>query len=1461
MSDFGLFEADEVAQNEPRRQARTAARQLEAAIDVVRSQFGRFLMGATGIDEFGDRWHLSKHDIRVAVEPYVFPATGTMRRIQNAMKQDWKLSHPYKVALSHDEAGFGSMPEGDGPPKNQDLDETYHPSSGNLDPSPDWEGYKSRVDQDGPEKVQANDFTPGGDSGSDRREAARLVADIYTDFARSNGLRVASLDTLDLYASTGIHDADYRLLQSMIIRQAECDEDCDDEDDSDDESEDGDSGSESEAPEGDSDDSDSEDDAEGDDEAPDFGGDDAAEDFGDSGEDEDFGGEDAGGETFTVPEQAPELSPELMAEIPQDDAGGSAPVPPEVIDSLLGLPEGTIEQLLLEEVEQGGDSGMSGGLMPQGGGDDFFGGGGDDEQGPPPRVGRRRRADAYHITNLGDLAGDRTNPDDPAYYADKDGFVPQPGDRHEDFTHPAGGAYDPEYVDSRDGGSNWDDWVSDAQRATDRAERRNAARQFWAAPDETEEAIRARHEKEYQDSLRDRFNRPTPLDENNLWGQPTAVGRNPMDGWWTASRQFWAGEDDEQSDSSGGGQQAAPAQDPAAPQGGMAGGIDPNAMGGGQMMPPPGSQAVQPPQPPAPLENQPAEDALLDTANQAIMQMIDRETQEYQQIIDPLSQALQAIQFAQQVEQSEHPMDVTPPQGTVDVSPSAAPGGQAPQQPMQQQAMRRQAKVETALRNAAALIASRYRLSATGHQMLVEATLGRRGYEHVVEALRLVPPESRKAPAIHMAHLFAAGNQRFNKEVFLRTVMAGTASRGRLPFDLPRRSAGETWTNTSTMDAFEFPNAGEVTEVTDAMTVNDLPKMNGGHVSNLRGGASQRAVDRFQRWQKRQQQMGLPTTQGEAAIHNFLQTSKPYKKRVGDEAAGMIHREQGLQPDAPKLPKAKPLKAVNPVLEKAKPKSAPAPAAPKAARLAGSFFLDGPNDDDPADDPSSLHCSRCGHTAPGASDDDDVMCPKCPGAVMDYQFYGHDTTRLVSDFLENPDSDYGDALFEELKHRSSQGDRNAADLVENNPRQGEAEPDAFDVLRHPSSQGKGTGEAHGGRPIPGEDYELPFDADPRLNRGLLSRRRGTLTRMGKGEGPHTVHIDRHLIDDDYFDSLEHDEFLEPEQVIEHHPSRDAAMRRLQDIADSWGTQMTPYSDGIGDQEGLERFLLEGPEEGESQGVVGIRRRDVPGADYQIPADEHPLVNRTLQSNRQASFFTRRVPGWRWDDHLNGYISKEGRAFTCSCGQKVAAPSYKTCSCGKIWNVYAIGDTHHLASDSAEMFIAREIPVRPGVVMANRKMAGGLSQYQVTTPSGTRIWHAESPEHAAEQHSSAFEGDPDEEILDIQRGGPSSHDDTPVPGKRIKQPSSRPKNREGNVVASAQKSHRELLAEIERLADWTKYDDPEDPVVKTYGKPKPPSTRIPAQPQDWASREFTGPNKGQWREPEGTALPRTKRRKK
>jgi hypothetical protein len=861
-----MFESDEASEAEPRLAARTASMRLEAAIDEVRSKFGRFLIAATGIDEFEDRWHLSKNDIRASVEPMVFPNTGTMRRIQNAMKSDWKLAHPYKLAIDHDDAGFGSMPEGDGPPKNLHLDKTYHPSSGNLIPSPDFEGWKNSVDQGGPEKVEANDFTPGGDSGSDKHarrrqaifqtfpnedayqrsiedhqdaerarnappqdpikfsdedvaylkglgqtpaqgggafpdwesyhnhhgasrkidvEAAKMVADIYTDFAQSNGLRVASLDTLDHYASTGIAEADYRMLESMILRTAEACEDDDEKeesDESDSESDSSDSESDSEAPK--ASESDDDDDSDSEDEEYDFGGSDDSEGDSDSDDDsddeeydfgggDDSGGEDqGGGQSYTVPDQAPELDPQMLNEIPHDNPQGAAPVPPNVIDSLLGLPEGTIEQLLLEEVEQGqggapeqgggdpgfgGDQGGFGGPdqgAPQGGGDDFLGGGGDDAEQEPPRVARRRQAKDYGrkcsecksnntdyssstndydcydcgatfkpysnpkkspekesrlrqaikdtrgrdqsrgwaIDQLDDPSAkdlsdeelqNRLHEDmgkDPEYWNEKEsrrrtaleeGETPTLGplqgpmdlgygdadfpeslrpQSEDDLDMPMVDKLTQQYHDdpfrkhgpeldpaaghagfgefSHFGPDSWDydaiNRMTDARQEHERGRTsRRSARQFWAAPDESEGDLMGRQQRQQRDAIDTKFG-PAPQAKPNIQelyaraqggdreAYSTLKGLYQQRGW-TAARRFWAADGDQepQEDPSGGEQP--PQGDPSQ------GGGDPAAMGGGQpMMPPPGSQSVAPPAPAQPLENQPAEDALLDTANQII---------------------------------------------------------------------------------------------------------------------------------------------------------------------------------------------------------------------------------------------------------------------------------------------------------------------------------------------------------------------------------------------------------------------------------------------------------------------------------------------------------------------------------------------------------------------------------------------------------------------------------------------------------------------------------------------------------------------------------------------------------------------------------------------------------------------------------------------------------------------------
>ena len=1447
MSDFGMFESDEAAANEPRLAAKTAARHLEAAIDTVRAQFGRFLQGATGIDEFGDRWHYSKHDIRAAVEPYVFPATGTMRRIQNAMKADWKLAHPYKLAggernlspeeahamfdsghdpygpsriyaempdgqitgikshqhvdrsaangdriylkenagegrirqaLSHDEAGYGQMST-QNTRRNQDLDETYHPSSGNLIPQGDFEGWKNSVDQGGPEKVESHAFTPGGDSGSNKHarrwlqadgeagsqpvggaswdgpgtggvvdmnsepaagsispepglptyetrsarrrqagdheidnggpdmvnpytglsggphnvnpgwndgdpttrsweplqplgsrkiadvEAAKLVADIYTDFARSNGMRVASMDSLDAYASTGIADTDYRILANLIrIAEEEKAADEDEADDSEGEdTEDYDFGGDDdagddEAPESDDDDEDGDGDHDDDDHHTE-----------DDDEDYDFGGGDAGGgQQYTVPEQAPQLPPEMIGEIPQDDTDGSAPVPPEVIDSLLGLPPGTIEQLLLEEVEQGaqgGEEGLSGGPMPpqgdpgmggapQGGGDDFFGQGGDDAEQEPPRVARRRQSIL----------------DRPGGYGPNLDYAIQRGKDREQELKQMTRSDIAQMVDPETG--------EPIKGTSVLVSRRNAARRFWAADGD-------------QEPQEDPSGGEQPPQ-----GDPTQGGGDPA-----------------------------------------AGGMDPAAMGGG-MMPPPGSGAVAPPAPPQPLENQPAEDALLDTANQAIMQMIDQETAEYQQIIAPLSQALQAVQMAQQVEQAEHPMDVTPPQGTVDVAPSAAPGGAAtPQQQLahlirQQQRPQRQAKKVRTLRNAAHLIARTYGVS---ERMLIQA-MGRRHYEHVAEAFHILPPQALRSPevqaaALHIANMFAAENTMFNKNAFMQSVI-GPASGSRLPFDRPR-TAGETWKNTSTMDIYEHRGAGVQPEITDNMPINNLPDMPGASKHSALTPRQADLMTKLRGWMQRQQDAGN-NRGGDAMADQYL-SEHP---KIGPRGSGQVHQVFNADPHAP------------------------------------------------------------GDKAP----------PKVP--------------------------------------------------------------------------------------------EVP-----------VLKAKNPVTKRG-----------------------------------------------------SWGE---------------------------------------------------------WEPTKQASFFTRRVPGWKWDDHLSGYLSKEARDFACSCGQKVASPSYKTCGCGKVWNVYAIGDSHHLASDTAEVYIAREIPVRPGVIMANRKLAEGYTpppsygdgdyhpgepsahDYSADTPhngvlrdyhnfldQATDGWHSgEAMDHYIDTHDigpderkileqhrqdwmsprgmtredkvnlmstphqswnpddkqdpfdprligasrrqakdggctcwegyervpgtepcasgscrkktgarklagdgmsyedamahidqalaegehvdrstgdwrNTFCGHPGCEA-EIEGDVDSLHDDTPFKDRRNNLQGTdghhhfpeewTEKYREGAVV-QAQQSHAELVAMIDKLADWTKYDSP-DP-INDMGKSKPASTSVPKPPKDWATRLPKGdPSKkgGTWTPP---TIPRAKK---
>lgn len=112
----------------------------------------------------------------------------------------------------------------------------------------------------------------------------------------------------------------------------------------------------------------------------------------------------------------------------------------------------------------------------------------------------------------------------------------------------------------------------------------------------------------------------------------------------------------------------------------------------------------------------------------------------------------------------------------------------------------------------------------------------------------------------------------------------------------------------------------------------------------------------------------------------------------------------------------------------------------------------------------------------------------------------------------------------------------------------------------------------------------------------------------------------------------------------------------------------------------------------------------------MPRSKQPI---TTKMPKSASFFTRKVAGWEWDDHLNGYLASKNTPFTCKCGSKHPVPSYSTCKCGKIYNSYVIGTGGDNHQASVEKFICREIPVRDNVIVANRKTAkdGGCTCWE------------------------------------------------------------------------------------------------------------------------------------------------------
>jgi hypothetical protein len=128
-----------------------------------------------------------------------------------------------------------------------------------------------------------------------------------------------------------------------------------------------------------------------------------------------------------------------------------------------------------------------------------------------------------------------------------------------------------------------------------------------------------------------------------------------------------------------------------------------------------------------------------------------------------------------------------------------------------------------------------------------------------------------------------------------------------------------------------------------------------------------------------------------------------------------------------------------------------------------------------------------------------------------------------------------------------------------------------------------------------------------------------------------------------------------------------------------------------------------------------RKNFVPGDDpvrYYHPHMDSNFASEKKSSRKQAwmgwgpskKALKHKVAGWEWDDHQNGFLSTAHRDFQCSCGEPVKVPDYHNCKCGKVWNTYIIGTGGGKKNAAAELFIAREIPVRDEVIVAKKKKA-------------------------------------------------------------------------------------------------------------------------------------------------------------
>ena len=180
MTGPGVFDVALTGDDE-RRMAKTAAQdKLAAAIYDVRAQFGDWLFGATDRQGFQDRVAMCRTAICHTIEPHTHAGIGVQTKVIKALEREWRQRSACYPGCDKNEAHAAKFHKDKSDDTEKEAsrrraefeDHQEHPELHNqstyqdhegqeLIPEGNFEGYKDRVDQGGPEKVDSHSFIPG----------------------------------------------------------------------------------------------------------------------------------------------------------------------------------------------------------------------------------------------------------------------------------------------------------------------------------------------------------------------------------------------------------------------------------------------------------------------------------------------------------------------------------------------------------------------------------------------------------------------------------------------------------------------------------------------------------------------------------------------------------------------------------------------------------------------------------------------------------------------------------------------------------------------------------------------------------------------------------------------------------------------------------------------------------------------------------------------------------------------------------------------------------------------------------------------------------------------------------------------------------------------------------------------------------------------------------------------------